>query len=71
MSEKTEAERRAWLQDMKPQMVEILDNACAPGTVIDRDELKHDVTAELKEMRTKPKGYVAFAKHSPDRRTSK
>ena len=57
-----EAERRAWLQKMKPRMVEILDNACAPGTVIDPDELHRDVEIARTEFYSEAKARKLYGK---------
>ena len=49
-------------QKMKPRMVEILDNACAPGTVIDPDELHRDVEIARTEFYSEAKARKLYGK---------
>lgn len=51
MPKKPEQLRSEFLADLKPRMVEILEHAVAPGTVIDREQLHRDVNAEILAFR--------------------
>ncbi len=50
-----EAERRTFLETLKPELVEVLDAAVADGQPIDRAQLHADIAADLEDRTKHPK----------------